>query len=113
MKEKLKDCMSLILEALPYFTMEDFTGECGQPQCNCQAVEEDADHQLDQETHSLPSLLKLAVGAVLSYTSICLEQFEGYVCHANRQVYRQECFLSVKMVQSGNFGVYIHTSISQ
>ena len=91
MKEKLKECMSLILEALPYFTMEGFTGECGQLQCNCQAVEEDTDHQLEQETHSLPSLLKLAVEAVLSYVSICLEQFEGYVCYANRQVYRHEC----------------------
>ena len=92
MKEKLKDGMSLILEALPYFTIEGFTRECGQPQCNCQAVEEDADHQLEQETHSLPPLLKLAVEAVLSYVSICLEQFEGYVCHSNRQVNRHECF---------------------
>ena len=92
MKEKLKDGMSLILEALPYFTIEGFTRECGQPQCNCQAVEEDADHQLEQEIYSLPSLLKLAVEAVLSYVSICLEQFEGYVCHSNRQVNRHECF---------------------
>ena len=92
-KEKLKECMSLILEAQPYLTIEALAGGCDHPQCNCQAVQEDSDGQNEYEA-PLPSLLKLAVGAVLSYVTICLGQFEGYVSHSTRQVHSMLVHLS-------------------
>ena len=84
-KEKLKESMCLILEAAPYLTVEALAAGCDHPQCNCHTVQENSDDQFEYEA-PLPSLLKLAVGAVLSYVTICLGQFEGYVSHSSRQV---------------------------
>lgn len=65
LKEHLKDCLSLLSEAIPYFL---YPGG----------------------TDNIPAAtgcewMPMAVGVTLSFVKITLDQFDGFVCHGGRQ----------------------------
>ena len=66
-KERLKEAITLVLEALPYSTPP-------------------TDDTTPDESCSQYTLLKLGVDATFSYIQICHDQFEGFIHNSRRQV---------------------------
>ena len=61
LKDHLRDCLSLLTEAIPYFLYSGGTQAAG-----CE-------------------WMPMAVGVVLSFVKVTLGQFDGFVCRAGRQ----------------------------
>ena len=85
-KERLRECLNLALEALPYFLNEAPPTSSSKATPTTESNRYNAELRALEEVASLDGFLGLTVSMAASHVRISLDQFLGYVNLDSRQV---------------------------
>ncbi len=88
LKEKLKDCLNLMSDSYPYFSLEvSSSSTCQCERCLHLTSPPPVDAEGSVDEMSLNYFISQFVEVVVEYVKVALEQFDGYVSNLSKQVY--------------------------